>query len=635
MEITMRAMLRRLRTRLQKQLDKRRPRLQLQVENLESRTLLSASSLEGLFATPASLHHPLVTNPSPSGYTPDQIRHAYGFDQITFNNGAIAGDGSGQTIAIVDAYNDPTLSSDLRTFDQMFNLPDPVLTKVQEYVYGRAPRNDAGWALETSLDVEWAHAAAPGADILLVETASASYNDLLSAVDYARNYDGVSVVSMSWGGGEFASETGYDGHFTTPANHGGVTFVASSGDTGGNVEYPAVSPNVVAVGGTTLHLASDNTISSETAWSGSDGGVSSYESKPSYQAGISWTGARSSPDVALNADTATGYAVYDSYGYSGQNGWFTLGGTSAGAPQWAGLVAIANQGRAVAGNSSLDGATETLPALYSMPDTNFHDITTGTSSNGRNSAGTGYDLMTGRGTPVAGQVVQSLSGVPVSAPVGSHTVTSSTSSTQTNHAVQGAKNHTGGPTARPAFILATDPAQLIVGNFAIPVSSLSGTVPLPSFVTPPNDRVTAPVNQELQQGPSAAAGLIASIRNAAGYKTASGREAVIRGADDQDDAQERRAAPRANPTGDAAAGHYQILPAAVIDHLAAEGDGYFMPETPLELGTSSSWSVDEQGSPLTWTASRLAALMVVLSGYWSVSRTDPDERLRRVAVAKR
>ena len=138
-------------------------RSRLQVEELETRTLLSASSLAELLATPAVQVQPFVTNPTARGLTPAQIRHAYGFDQITFNNGGIAGDGTGQSIAIVDAYSDPNIASDLHVFDQTFGLADPQLARVVQMNGRFSPPVDSGWALETALDVEWAHAVAPGA----------------------------------------------------------------------------------------------------------------------------------------------------------------------------------------------------------------------------------------------------------------------------------------------------------------------------------------------------------------------------------------------------------------------------------------------------------------------------------------
>ena len=278
-----------------------------------------------------------------------------------------------------------------------------------------ATTTDAGWALETSLDVEWAHSVAPGANIVLVEAPSASLSGLLSAVNYARYQPGVSVVSMSWGTTEFWGESAYDSIFTTPAGHTGVTFVAASGDSGAwyGPMYPSVSPNVLAVGGTTLTLAAGSTYGSETGWSGSTGGFSgfdsdwrTYEPEPSYQTatlqavGLNY-GVRTTPDVSFNADPNTGVAVYDSVSYSGQSGWFQVGGTSAATPAWAGLVAIADQGLATGGKGSLSG-TQAQTDLYALPSSDFHDITTG--FNGY-SATPGYDLVTGLGSPKANLVI--------------------------------------------------------------------------------------------------------------------------------------------------------------------------------------------------------------------------------------
>ena len=277
---------------------------------------------------------------------------------------------------------------------------------------------DPGWALETSLDVEWAHALAPGANILLVEAASGSLSDLFSAVSTASQQPGVSVVSMSWGTNEFWGESSFDSLFTTPAGHTGVTYVAASGDSGAwsGPMYPSVSPNVLAVGGTSLTLNSNGGYGSESGWSGSTGGFSgldsywwSYESQPSYQnaalqaAGLSY-GVRTTPDVSFNADPNSGVAVYDSVSYSGQSGWFQVGGTSAAAPAWAGLIAITDQGLATGGKGPLSG-TQAQTQLYGLPSSDFHDITSG--FNGY-SATTGYDLVTGLGSPKANAVIAGL-----------------------------------------------------------------------------------------------------------------------------------------------------------------------------------------------------------------------------------
>jgi subtilase family serine protease len=404
----------------------------LRIEPLETRDLLSlvlpGYALPHYVALGAENHAAPMSTAGPTGYSPAQIRHAYGFDQISFANGTVAGDGSGTTIAIVDAYDDPRfvsstdanfLNSDLHKFDVQFGLPDPVFTKVSQTGSTTAlPRADAGWATEIALDVQWAHAIAPKANILLVEANDNSYANLLAAVDYARRASGVVVVSMSWGGGEFLGEGTYDKYFTTPSGHGGVTFLASSGDSGAPAGYPAISPNVVAVGGTTLNLDSQGNFISESGWSGSGGGLSSYESQPAYQKGVVTQSStrRANPDVAYDSNPNTGFPVYDSYNNPVSAPWGQWGGTSDAAPQWAGLIAIADQGRALAGLGALDGATQTLPMLYALPSGDFHDITSGT-SNGfpKYSAGSGYDLVTGRGSPYANLVVSDLVGASTSA----------------------------------------------------------------------------------------------------------------------------------------------------------------------------------------------------------------------------
>jgi hypothetical protein len=411
-------------------------RVQPSLECLESRDLLNATAAAPLYV----LYQPQagvapMSSSGPSGMAPSQIEQAYGFNQISFtNNGTpVSANGAGQTIAIVDAYNDPTIASDLQGFDKQFGLANPNLTVLNQNGGTTLPGVDSsgGWELEESLDVEWAHAVAPGANIVLVEANSSNYSDLLTAVQTAANLSGVAAVSMSWGGGEFGGESSYDSYFTTPSGHSGVTFIASSGDSGAPPSYPAVSPNVLAVGGTTLTLNSSGNYQSESAWGGSGGGISADETQPSYQNGVVSafsTTQRTNPDVAYDADPSTGFAVYDSYNYGTSAPWIQVGGTSDAAPQWAGLVAIADQGRNLAGLSNLDGPSQLLPDLYQMPSTDFHDVTSG-SSNGSPSypAGPGYDLATGLGTPVANQIVAYLT---VPAPTG--LTATATSSSQIN-----------------------------------------------------------------------------------------------------------------------------------------------------------------------------------------------------------
>ncbi|OMG70092.1 S53 family peptidase [Burkholderia ubonensis] len=356
------------------------------------------------FARPPFHTKPRASTATVAGLTPALARHAYGFDTI-------ANQGDGVIVAIVDAYDDPRIESDLGVFSNAFSLPpcttaNGCFTKV--YASGSKPRGDAGWSLEMALDVEWVHAIAPKAKIVLVEAASASFSDLMAAVDVAVQR-GASVVSMSFGGNEFSGESGFDGHFGAP----GVTFVASSGDSGTGTEYPAASPYVVAVGGTTLSTDPYGNYVGEAAWSGSGGGVSSGEAEPAGQAAwpIPVAGKRGVPDVSYDANPSSGFAVYDSVTYQRQAGWFQVGGTSAGAPQWSALVAIANSLRAAAGKARLSG---TYDALYAAGKTaygsNYHDVTTGTngSCGAICTAAGGYDYVTGLGSPLAPSLVQAL-----------------------------------------------------------------------------------------------------------------------------------------------------------------------------------------------------------------------------------
>ena len=194
------------------------------------------------------------------------------------------------------------------------DLPAPPSFKVvaqdgSSNLPGSDPAGD--WGVETSLDVEWAHSMAPMANLLLVSTNDAS--QLYAGEAYAVSVPSVSVISNSWGSGEFSTEQQLDSTFTTPAGHQGITFLSGSGDTGTPGLYPAASPNIVAVGGTSLFVNSDNSYQSESAWSGSGGMISQFEPQPSYQQGVvtQSTQFRTVPDVAAIADPNTGVAVYD------------------------------------------------------------------------------------------------------------------------------------------------------------------------------------------------------------------------------------------------------------------------------------------------------------------------------------
>jgi subtilase family serine protease len=355
----------------------------------------------------------------PSGFTPSQIAAAYGVGAITFQSSPgtkVAGDGSGQTIAIIDMYHDPNIQASLNEFDAQYGLPNTTLDVINQ----AGSQTDPGWAGEETLDVEWAHAIAPGASIAVVEvspgtTDDQQFNNILAAVRTASSTAGVSVVSMSWGYGEFPGETSYDSNFTTT----GVTFVASSGDDG-TIEWPATSSNVLAVGGTSLTLGAAGAYGSETGWSEAGGGVSTLVNEPTYQDAIQTTGNRSTPDVSFDADPNTGVSIYfiPPDNTSGQGGWAVVGGTSVGAPAWAGIMAIVNQGRAVAGLPALTGSTQTVPTLYTLPSSDFNKAPVSTHGSASNlSINTAsYNTQTGLGSPVGAALMSALAGSIVSTP---------------------------------------------------------------------------------------------------------------------------------------------------------------------------------------------------------------------------
>jgi subtilase family serine protease len=342
---------------------------------------------------------------SPTGISPTRIRHGYGFSSI-------ANQGSGQTIGIVDAFDDPNIAADLAHFNSTFGLATCTTSNgcfKKVYASGTKPATDPGWALEIALDVEWAHVIAPKAKIVLVEASTNALTSLLHAVDVAVQ-QGASVVSMSWGGNEFSTERGYDSHFAI----NNVTFTVSSGDSGFAAEWPASSPSVVAVGGTKLSVSSTGTYISESAWSGSGGGLSKYELEPSYQSGFpvprDSSGKRAVPDVAYDASPSTGVPVYDTVSLNGERGWFQVGGTSASAPQWAGLFAIVNSMRRAAGKATLSHTNNFLYAIAKTSYIDYHDIHSG--NNGTcgslcNSV-TGYDTVTGIGSPRANVLIPAL-----------------------------------------------------------------------------------------------------------------------------------------------------------------------------------------------------------------------------------
>ncbi len=335
------------------------------------------TSMATFVATPP-VHVFTSSKKTPVGLSPAQIKAAYHLP---------ASGGSG-TIAIIAGYGSVTLEKDLGVFSQNFKLAACTVSNSCLTIHSiKVPKTHPnGWQMETSLDAEWAHAIAPNAKILLVEAGGTGTAALLAAIDYARAQKDVVAISMSWGGPEFPEETSLEKHFTSP---NGAAFFASSGDSGAGVSWPAASPNVVAVGGTGLVMSGTNVLK-EIAWTGSGGGISKYEKEPAFQQNYNIPragGMRAVPDVAYNADPSLGFAIYRA------GTWYMVGGTSAGAPQWAAIEAL--------------GHSVNLPALYADKNSAnngafFRDIVSG--KNGSCAyycdARKRYDYVTGLGTPL-------------------------------------------------------------------------------------------------------------------------------------------------------------------------------------------------------------------------------------------
>ncbi|MEU6507722.1 S53 family peptidase [Streptomyces sp. NPDC046942] len=340
-------------------------------------------------------------SPTTVGYVPSDLRSAYKLGGTS---------GAGRTVAIVDAMDDPNAESDLAAYRSAYGLPscttaNGCFRKVNQR--GQAsplPSGDYGWAEEISLDLDMVSATCPDCHILLVEAGSANVPDLMTAEDTAAGTPGVVSVSNSWGGPEDNTVTSFDSHF----DHPGVAITASSGDSGYGVSWPASSPYVTAVGGTSLSKASTSRGWTETAWSGAGSGCSAYEAKPSWQHD-SGCARRSVADVAAVADPNTGVAVYDTYSScgggvlcdtelqlglaQGADGWVEVGGTSVSSPIIASVYALAGNTSQVVAGSYPYGRTSAL-----------NDVISGSNGSCGGSylctAGPGYDGPTGLGTPI-------------------------------------------------------------------------------------------------------------------------------------------------------------------------------------------------------------------------------------------
>lgn len=426
------------------------------LERLSTRRLTVQSLQSALrsraYAAPVGTATPMAGASVVATYTPAQIRAAYGLPALPAAGTALtaaqaASLGAGQTIYIVDAMHNPNAAAELAAFNQKFGLPGCTTRAIAptaslplaaasatacefSVVYNTAaggmtataPAYDSGWATEIALDVQWAHAIAPLARLVLIESADATLNSLLGGIKLA-NAMGPGVVSMSFGANEGNWTASVDSAFTASR----MTYLAATGDSGAAVSWPSVSANVVAVGGTTLTYSGSGT-RAETGWSGTGGGTSAYVATPAYQTstvpGLGSVARRTLADVAFNADPSTGQYTAVIPPGSSTPSWLSVGGTSLATPQWAGLIAIANAMRAQSAKAPLGaphallyGSIATVPGTYAA---NFADITSGTNGSCAGcTARTGYDILTGLGTPRAGTLLATLSGAsaPAVAPV--------------------------------------------------------------------------------------------------------------------------------------------------------------------------------------------------------------------------
>ncbi|MFI1092206.1 peptidase S8 [Streptomyces sp. NPDC020917] len=323
-------------------------------------------------------------NATPSGFGPSSLQSAYNLPSSTA--------GAGRTVAIVDAYDDPTAEADLAVYRAQFGLPacttaNGCFKKVSQTGGTSYPKKDGGWAQEISLDLDMVSAICPNCHILLVEAKTSSFANLGAAVNQAASTAGVVAISNSYGGSD-ASDASYGSYY----NHPGIAVTASSGDSGYGASYPASSHYVTAVGGTTLSTASNSRGWSETAWSGAGSGCSAYNTALSGAASFG-TGCanRAEADVSAVANPSTGVAVYDSTAYQGYVGWMVFGGTSVSSPVIASVYALAGNTASIDNN---------YPYTHS---TSLNDVTSGSNGSCPTSqwctARAGWDGPTGLGTP--------------------------------------------------------------------------------------------------------------------------------------------------------------------------------------------------------------------------------------------
>jgi subtilase family serine protease len=540
----------------------------------------------------------------PSGtISPSQMNSAYGMSQLSYN-------GSNQTIAIIDAFNQPNIQSDLTTFDNFYGLAAAPSFRVVNQTGGSSlPGNSVSWGEEISLDVEWAHAIAPGANLVLIEANNSSFGNLMTAANTAATVEGASVASMSFGGREFSGETTYDADL----NHPGTSYVASDGDSGSPAQYPSASPYVLSVGGTHLNQ-SNGTWKSESVWNNiygrTGGGPSSIEARPSWQNGFNTNSHRGTPDVALDADPVTGVSVYDSYG---AGGWLNgVGGTSLSAPIWAGIIALANQGRANSGKGNLTN----MPAdIYNLSSNDFHDITSG--GNGKYKATTGWDFVSGRGTPKANLLVPDLVGLTS----GAHGATP-----------QGPSGTAQGGSLGRALVLSLNEPGMASANAV--TTSTSAT---PSTAAAATSATLNSVLSNPSTGVSVGGALPGPTTTFGGdvwraHSLPDGQEAVPAAAQDNPNpGPAQRLAPEVGPVmpGDVVRAGEEARPVAMVE--AGATDAVFAADawTPLTSDPEAETNSPAANAPgVVIDPAALAGVLVLLGGSWQSlnSQGQPQER---------
>jgi hypothetical protein len=575
------------------------------------------------------------------------MQTAYGVNSISFKG--VKGTGQGQTIAIVGSYDDPNIIADAQTFSGQFGLPQfngggPTLQVLNEYGGTTLPVDSfikpGTFDIEESLDVEWAHAMAPQANVILFEANSNQWPDLLTAEQTAAATPGVSVVSNSWGTSEFAGETAYDSYFETPAGHQGVTFLASTGNESVSPLYPAASPNVVAVGGTILNVDSSGDYLSESTWSEAGDGFSAYESQPAFQTGkVNGTSStlRTAPDISMDADNP-GVYVIDSYwsnyysddGDPGISEYLQVGGTSLSCTMMAGLVAVADQGRVLNGLTTLDGPTQTLPALYDLARDNFHDITTGIDVY---LPEPGYDLATGLGTPIANNLVPALAQY--------QSIVTSPASVTTYQG--GSYSFSGGSISvnDPAATGNSDAVSLSVANGELTLNSTAGL----TFVAGANGSSSMTVTGTQASLNAALNGLV--YAPTAGFNGSDCLQVSVNDANDNQTGMTRvDITVTAPPTLSAPAqifvvenGNDVISPIGLADAAASGGSDTLslaVTDGNLTLGSTAGLTFDtgSNGSPSMTVTGTLASLTAALNGVVYVPNpgiTGPDSLQLSVA----